>query len=145
MSSRQARLQEDTSFRLMRLLEDNPKLSQRELAKALGISFGGLNYCLNALKDKGWVKMHNFSQSKNKLGYAYLLTPTGVAEKAALTGRFLKRKMEEYEALKAEIAALRSDIGNDAVIASEARQSIPAPQQTMGRHVVRPRDDEGRP
>ena len=145
MSSRQARLQEDTSFRLMRLLEDNPKLSQRELAKALGISFGGLNYCLNALKDKGWVKMHNFSQSSNKLGYAYLLTPTGIAEKAALTGRFLKRKMDEYEALKAEIAALRSDIGNDAAIASEARQSIPAPQQTMGRHVVRPRDDEGTP
>ena len=109
MTSRQAKLQEDTNFRLMKLLQDQPDLSQRELAKALGISFGGLNYCLNALKDKGWVKMQNFSQSKNKLGYVYLLTPTGIAEKAALTGSFLKRKMDEYEALKAEIAALSSD------------------------------------
>jgi len=110
MTSRQAKLQEDTNFRLLRLLQDNPGLSQRELAKALGISFGGLNYCLNALKDKGWVKMQNFSQSNNKLGYAYLLTPIGIAEKAALTSTFLKRKMDEYKALKAEIAKLRSDI-----------------------------------
>ncbi len=110
MTSRQAKLQEDTNFRLMRLLQDQPDLSQRELAKALGISFGGLNYCLNALKDKGWVKMQNFSQSKSKLGYVYLLTPTGIAEKAALTGSFLKCKMDEYEALKAEIAALKSDV-----------------------------------
>ena len=135
MSSRQARLQEDTSFRLMRLLQDNPSLSQRELARALGISFGGLNYCLNALKDKGWVKMQNFNQSKNKLGYVYLLTPTGVAEKAVLTGRFLKRKMDEYEALKAEIAALRSDIETIPVIASAARQS-------RGHRVVPPRGDD---
>ena len=124
MSSRQARLQEDTNFRLMRLLQDSPDLSQRELAKALGISFGGLNYCLNALKDKGWVKMQNFSQSKNKLGYVYLLTPTGALEKAALASNFLKRKLDEYEALKAEIAALRSDIETIPVIASPARQSM---------------------
>jgi EPS-associated MarR family transcriptional regulator len=109
MTSRQAKLQEDTNFRLMKLLQDKPDLSQRALAKELGISFGGLNYCLNALKDKGLVKMQNFSRSNNKLGYVYLLTPTGIAEKAALTSVFLRRKMEEYEALKAEIAALRSD------------------------------------
>ena len=115
MTSRRAKLQEDTNFRLMQLLHDNPHLSQREMAKALGISFGGINYCLNALIDKGLVKIHNFSQNQIKFGYAYLLTPTGIAEKAKLTGSFLKRKMNEYEALKAEIKALKLEIrtGND--------------------------------
>ena len=70
---------------------------------------GGLNYCLKALIDKGWVKMQNFSQSKNKFGYVYILTPTGMAEKAALTSRFLKRNMSEYEALEAEIDALQNE------------------------------------
>ena len=93
----------------MRLLQANPDLTQRELAQELGVSVGGLNYCLKALIDKGWVKMQNFNQSKNKFGYVYILTPTGMAEKAALTSRFLKRKMSEYEALKAEIDALQSE------------------------------------
>ena len=110
MISRQAKLQEDTNFRLMKLVQDNPDLSQREMAKALGISFGGLNYCLNALIDKGLVKMQNFSLNKNKFGYVYLLTPTGMTAKAALTTNFLNRKMDEYEVLKAEIAALKSEI-----------------------------------
>ena len=109
MPSRQHRLQEDTHYRLLRLLEDDPKLTQRELAQALGISLGGVNYCLQALLDKGWVKIHNFRSSRNKLAYAYLLTPPGIAGKTALTGRFLKRKMEEYEALKAEIDALQQE------------------------------------
>jgi EPS-associated MarR family transcriptional regulator len=99
--------QEDTAFRVMRLLQVNPDLTQRELAQELGVSVGGLNYCLKALIDKGWVKMQNFSQSKNKFGYVYILTPTGMAEKAELTSRFLKRKMSEYEALKVEIDALQ--------------------------------------
>jgi len=99
--------QEDTTFRVMRLLQVNPDLTQRELAQELGVSVGGLNYCLKALIDKGWVKMQNFSQSKNKFGYVYILTPTGMAEKAELTSRFLKRKMSEYEALKVEIDALQ--------------------------------------
>ena len=94
----------------MRLLQANPDLTQRELAQELGVSVGGLNYCLKALIDKGWVKMQNFSQSKNKFGYVYILTPTGMAEKAALTSRFLKRKMSDYEALKAEIEALVHEI-----------------------------------
>ncbi len=111
MPSRQAKLQEDTAFRLMRLLQDNPKLSQRELSQALGLSLGGVNYCLKALVDKGWVKMRNFQNNPNKRAYAYLLTPQGVIEKARLTARFLKRKMEEYEALKREIAGLRREIG----------------------------------
>jgi EPS-associated MarR family transcriptional regulator len=109
--SRQARLQEDAYYRVMRTLQDNPDLTQRELAKALGISLGALNYCLKALMDKGWVKMQNFSQSKNKFGYVYLLTPHGAAEKAQLTQRFLARKLAEYEALRAEIEALRDEVG----------------------------------
>ena len=110
MLSRQAQLQKDTHYRLMQLLQDNPTMSQRAMAKALGISFGGVNYCLNALMDKGLVKVNNFSQNQNKFSYVYLLTPQGIAEKAALTGSFLKRKMDEYEALKAEIAALNAEI-----------------------------------
>jgi hypothetical protein len=110
MTSRQAKLQEDTYFRVMRILQENPDLTQRELAEKLGISVGGLNYCLKALMEKGWVKMKNFANSKNKFGYVYVLTPTGMAEKAAITNRFLQRKMDEYEALKAEIEALRSEV-----------------------------------
>jgi len=105
----------------MRLLQANPDLTQRELAQELGVSVGGLNYCLKALIDKGWVKMQNFSQSKNKFGYVYILTPTGMAEKANLTSRFLKRKMSEYEALKAEIDALSVEA------ASDHPRSSPAP------------------
>lgn len=110
MQSRQAKLQEDTSFRVMRLLQENPDLTQRELAERLGISVGGVNYCLKALMEKGLVKMKNFANSKNKFGYVYVLTPNGIAEKAAITHRFLKRKMDEYEALKCEIEKLKSEI-----------------------------------
>jgi EPS-associated MarR family transcriptional regulator len=109
MTSRQAKTQEDTNFRVMRILQGNPDITQRELAEQLGISVGGLNYCLKALMDKGFVKMQNFANSKNKFGYVYVLTPGGMAEKAALTHRFLKRKMDEYEALKAEIEALNRE------------------------------------
>lgn len=110
MTSRQAKTQEDTYFRVLRILEENPDLTQRELAAKLGVSVGGLNYCLKALMEKGLVKMQNFSQSKNKFGYVYLLTPRGIAQRAALTRHFLQRKMEEYEALKAEIRALKSEM-----------------------------------
>jgi EPS-associated MarR family transcriptional regulator len=106
MASRQARLQQDTYLRVMRLLEKTPDLTQRELADKPGISVGGLNYCLKALMEKGLLKTKNFANSKNKFGDVYVLTPTGMAEKAAITQRFLKRKMEEYEALKAEIESL---------------------------------------
>jgi EPS-associated MarR family transcriptional regulator len=110
MTSRQANIQEDNHFRIMRILQENPDLTQRELAENLGMSVGGLNYCLNALIDKGLVKMQNFSNSKNKFKYVYLLTPMGIAEKVVLTTRFLSRKMEEYEALKLEIEALKSEV-----------------------------------
>jgi EPS-associated MarR family transcriptional regulator len=111
MTSRQAKLREDTYFRLMRILQENPDLTQRELAERLGISVGGLNYCLKALMEKGLVKMKNFANSKNKFRYVYVLTPKGMAEKAVITHRFLRRKMEEHEALKAEIEALKTEAG----------------------------------
>lgn len=110
-TSRRSQLQEDTYFRVMRMLQDNPDLTQREIAQQLGVSTSGLNYCLNALIDKGWVKVQNFQNSKNKFKYVYLLTPQGIAEKMALTDRFLKRKMTEYEALKSEIEALQREAG----------------------------------
>ncbi len=110
MTSRRSKLQEDTYFRVMRILEEKPDVTQREIAQKLGISTSGLNYALRALIYKGWVKVHNFSESENKFGYVYLLTPSGVAEKAFLTGRFLQRKLEEYEEMKAEIESLKAEI-----------------------------------
>lgn len=94
-------------------MQGNPDLTQRELADKLGMSVGGLNYCLKALIDKGFVKMANFQNSKNKFKYVYLLTPQGIAEKMVMTGRFLRRKMEEYDALKVEIEALMAELGED--------------------------------
>jgi len=112
MTSRRSQLQEDTYFRVLRMLQDNPDLTQRDIAERLGVSTSGMNYCLNALIDKGWVKAQNFSQSKNKFGYIYVLTPQGIVEKVTLTGRFLKRKQAEYEALKAEIEGLTQELDN---------------------------------
>ena len=105
--TRLQQLQEDTHFRVLGLLEQNPDLSQRELAKVLGVSLGGVNYSLRALAERGMVKVQNFKNSEKKLAYAYVLTPRGLAEKTRLTANFLKRKLEEYEALKTEIASLQ--------------------------------------
>ncbi|MGP1680664.1 MAG: MarR family EPS-associated transcriptional regulator [Burkholderiales bacterium] len=99
-----------THLRLLRLLEARPELSQRDVARELGTSLGKTNYCLNALIDKGWVKARNFRNNKNKLGYAYLLTPRGIESKAAITLDFLRRKMDEYEELKHEIELLQHEI-----------------------------------
>lgn len=110
MTISQKTLSEETTYRVMQLLQENPDLTQRELAEKLGVSVGGVNYCLKALVDKGWVKMKNFAHSKNKFGYVYVLTPHGLSEKAELTGRFLKRKMAEYEALRGEIEVLKSEV-----------------------------------
>jgi EPS-associated MarR family transcriptional regulator len=114
MSSRQAKIQEDTYFRVLRILEANPDLNQREIAEQLGISLGGLNYCLRALIDKGFVKLENFNNSKHKLKYAYILTPAGIAQKVTMTSQFLKRKLEEYEELKLEISQLQALNATDA-------------------------------
>ena len=100
----------DAHYKLMRLIERNPELSQRELAKALGVSLGKANYCIQALIEKGWIKANNFRHSTNKLGYAYLLTPEGIEQKAVLTKNFLQRKMQEYEALQQEIRELKKDM-----------------------------------
>jgi len=101
---------EDVRFRLLRLLDDNPDLSQREIAEELGVSLGATNYVLKALVEKGQVKVRNFRASNNKLRYAYILTPSGIEAKARLTAGFLQRKYAEYEALKAEISALEADM-----------------------------------
>jgi EPS-associated MarR family transcriptional regulator len=101
---------EDLHFRVLKHLQDNPDLSQRELARLLGVSNGKLHYCMKALIDKGLVKLGNFAHSRHHLGYAYLLTPAGISQKASMTSRFLKRKMAEYEALHAEIAALQAEM-----------------------------------
>ena len=123
MTSRRSNLQEDTYFRVMRILQDRPDLTQREIAHLLRISTSGLNYCLNALIRKGWVKVQNFSESKNKFGYVYLLTPSGVSEKAVLTGRFLQRKLLEYEEMRAEIESLRGERGEVYVVAEATASS----------------------
>ncbi len=115
MTSRRSKLQEDTYFRVLRILEEMPDITQREIAKKLGISTSGLNYALNALIDKGLVKVHNFSESKNKFGYAYLLTASGVAEKVSLTSRFLQRKLQEYEEMRTEIESLRSELDSQSI------------------------------
>ncbi len=100
---------DETLFKVMRALEANPNTSQRELAESMGMSLGKTNYCLKALIDRGLIKVRNFRNSQNKLAYAYLLTPKGVAAKTRLTGRFLKKKVVEYEALRREIEELRRE------------------------------------
>lgn len=110
MNSRQANQQEDTYFRVLRILSEQPDITQRELAEKLGVSVGGLNYSLKALVDKGLVKIQNFRNSKNKLGYVYLITPAGVTEKATLAARFFQRKLHEYESLKKEVQIMKSEM-----------------------------------
>jgi len=92
------------------LLEQHPELSQRELSRRLGISLGRVHYCLQALAGKGWLKLENFRQSPHKQRYVYALTPSGIARKSAMTGRFLKRKLAEYEHLKTQIELLERDL-----------------------------------
>lgn len=112
MTSKRTMLQEDTHFRVLRFLQENPEISQRELAEAVGVSVGGIHYVLNALIDRGLVKLGNFTAAQDKRRYAYVLTPKGIARKVALTRAFLVRKLEEYEALRKEIEVLSSELGN---------------------------------
>jgi EPS-associated MarR family transcriptional regulator len=102
-------LDKTTHYGLLKTLEENPGLSQRDLAKQLGVSLGKVNFCLNALVEKGSVKMNNFRNSNNKLAYAYLLTPRGLEEKARMTVQFLKYKTQEYERLRKEIEELQRE------------------------------------
>ena len=116
-------LQEENHLKVLRLLEVNPQLSQRDLADALGISLGKTNYCLKALLGKGFIKMQSFNKRQNKLAYAYLLTPTGITEKAGLTVRFLARKVAEFESLTLEIEALKSEVNQTPVNSVEAAET----------------------
>ena len=100
----------DVHFRVRHLLQEKPELTQRELAQKLGISLGGVNYCLKALIDIGHIKAGNFSKNPNKSMYLYLLTPQGIVEKTKLTAGFLNRKMAEFNALKKEIDSLKSSL-----------------------------------
>ena len=93
----------EDQFAVLRKIQSRPESTQRELAKDLGFSLGKLNYCLKALKNKGLIKINNFSKNPNKINYIYVLTPKGIAEKTKLTINFMKRKMREYEDLKSEI------------------------------------------
>ena len=103
--------QKDIRLDLLRKLESNPEYTQRELSKEMGVSLGKVNYCIKKLTEKGLIKLTNFKQNPNKVGYAYLLTPRGIEEKTKLTFSFLKRKIKEYEILKDEINKLKEDIG----------------------------------
>jgi EPS-associated MarR family transcriptional regulator len=103
-------LSDEMRYKLFKLLEPNPALSQREVARELGISLGKVNYCLKALAAKGWIKAANFKNSRNKRAYMYLLTPRGIEEKARFTAEFLRWKVQEHEALSAEIDQIRAEV-----------------------------------
>ncbi|MDH5444528.1 MAG: MarR family EPS-associated transcriptional regulator [Gammaproteobacteria bacterium] len=102
-------MDDETAYKLLKLVQEEPNISQREIAQELGISLGKANYCLKAVMERGWVKAKNFINSENKRGYLYLLTNKGINEKAKVTFRFLKYKIDEYEALEAEIAQIRKE------------------------------------
>ena len=104
---------DELRLRVLRALEANPEMSQRQLAAQLGVSLGGVNYALKALVERGFVKADNFRRSGNKVAYLYVLTPQGVAEKASLATAFLGRKLKEHEVLRQEIEALKGEVGSD--------------------------------
>lgn len=97
-------------YRALKLVEQHPQITQRQLSKELGVSLGKAHYVVKALVEVGWIKLENFQRSDNKLGYAYLLTPAGVVEKAKITRQFLHRKQREYRQLKREIEQLQIEV-----------------------------------
>lgn len=105
---------ESQRYKLLKLLENNPNMNQRELAQAMGVSLGKINYCLKALMEKGHVKFKNFHRNEDKRTYAYLLTPKGIQEKARVTVAFLQRKLVEYETIQVEIEELRKEVEREA-------------------------------
>ena len=110
----------EAHLQILRLIEAKPDLSQREIARELGISIGKTNYCLRALIEKGHVKAKNFSRNPNKLGYVYLLTPEGIQEKVRITRKFLKRKIAQYHALEEEIAELAKEVDENGEVAVDS-------------------------
>jgi EPS-associated MarR family transcriptional regulator len=113
------KLDDVTRYQLLKLIAEHPEYTQRELAAAMGVSVGKTNFCIKALISKGLVKAENFRRNHDKGVYAYLLTPKGIEDKAIVTVRFLQRKMAEYDALKAEIATLRMEVGEYGTYAHE--------------------------
>lgn len=105
-----AAVTDEVHYKILKVIETAPEISQRDLARELGVSVGKANYCLRALMEKGLIKANNFKNSRNKQAYMYLLTPRGIVEKAQVTSRFLQRKVAEYEALRHEIESLRQDM-----------------------------------
>jgi EPS-associated MarR family transcriptional regulator len=103
-------MNDEITHNLFALLEQKPNLSQREVARELGISLGKTNYCINGLIQRGCLKARNFKNSNNKIAYAYILTPTGFSEKAKITSRYLQQKIHEYETLKVEIDKLQHEV-----------------------------------
>ncbi len=121
MASKRLERQQEVFFRVMRLLQKNPNITTREIAKIVGISNGSAYYCVEALVDKGFVKLKNFTKSQNKASYLYELTPRGIRERAVLTIKFLDRKRDEYSDQKKEISNLEHELGlND----QEAKKSL---------------------
>ncbi|MGQ0443095.1 MAG: MarR family EPS-associated transcriptional regulator [Methylophilaceae bacterium] len=116
-------LTDEYRYKILKLLEANPEISQRDMARELGVSLGRINFCLKALIEVGLLKATNFRNSSNKLAYMYLLTPNGIKEKSLITERFLKLKLREYANLEAEIQALRQDAFNT------ANQTVLKPQE----------------
>ncbi|MES2413949.1 MAG: MarR family EPS-associated transcriptional regulator [Pseudomonadota bacterium] len=116
---------DESLFEVLRVLQANPCINQRTLANTLGMSLGKTNYCLKALVEKGLVKVQNFRNSNNKLAYAYLLTATGISEKANLTATFLKRKVVEYETLSREIEQLRNELDISGNVTGGLRSDAP--------------------
>ena len=110
---------QELEYRALKILEQHPDLTQRQLAEELGISLGKTHYLIKSLIDVGWVKLDNFQKSNNKWGYAYLLTPMGIAEKTAITARFLIKKQREYNALKEEIAQLQAEVRSQSKATTE--------------------------
>lgn len=107
-------MEDEIHYKLLKVLEETPDVTQRELAARLGISLGKANYCLRALMGRGWVKMDNFRRNPNKMGYVYLLTPGGIEEKARFAVRFLRHKLHEFDVLKADIERLQLEVENSA-------------------------------
>ena len=119
MNSNRAKSQEDTHFRVLSILQDNSEMTQRELAAQVGVSVGAMHYILSALVEVGAIKLGNFTAARDKRRYAYLLTPAGLAQKTAITRRFLNRKLVEYEALKLEIDKLEAEVSHGAAAIGE--------------------------
>lgn len=102
-------MKDEIAYKLLKLIEAEPHLSQRDIAQKMGVSLGKTNYCLKALVDKGFIKLQNFYKNKKKSAYIYFLTPQGIEEKTAVTYRFLQRKIKEYENIKVEIESLKRE------------------------------------